>query len=174
MPSSSLSAKLLYTLYIVDALNVLDLNENCAFHFVQTLAHAEGCQHFANHPHVNIHFYSPLAPLLHVQTQYILICFRNRYIYKRRNCFIKVLIWLIAFKAVKSFCKYTKYCSAKSKIFSSSICQLKSSFVIQQHILIWSISVRYSWQSALFLGSVRMTTHAQWPTPAILMNFRLR
>ena len=50
-------------------------------------------------------------------------------------CFIKLFIEQIALKAVKSFCKRTKYCSAKSKLFSLSICQLKSSFVIQQQIL---------------------------------------
>jgi hypothetical protein len=52
-----------------------------------------------------------------------------------RNCFIKLFIEQIALKSVKVFCKRTKYCSAKSKLFSWSICQLKTSFVIQQQIL---------------------------------------
>ena len=50
-------AKLLYKLYIVGA-----LNEKYAFHVTQTLARVKGCQHFANHSHVNINFYSPPGP----------------------------------------------------------------------------------------------------------------
>ena len=55
MSSFAVSVKFLYKLYIVDAPNAPDLNENCAFHSEQTLAHAKGYQHFANHPLANIH-----------------------------------------------------------------------------------------------------------------------
>jgi hypothetical protein len=41
-----------------------------------------------------------------------------------------------------------------------------SSFVIQQQI--WSISGRYSWQSATYFEISEVTTHRWSPTPAII------
>jgi hypothetical protein len=90
--------------------------------------------------------------------------------------------------------KILQKCEQKWNIFARNLSIIKSqnkkikkcllfpcrhAVVIMQTLNWTNHSVRYSWQSAILLRSVRIITHAQWsthsdPRPRSLVNFRLR
>jgi hypothetical protein len=94
--------------------------------------------------------------------------------------FVNVGSLLLADSFAISFLKFTKSCknASKNEIYLQEIinhqikkCLLfrcRHAVVIMQTLNWTNHSVRYSWQSAIFLRSVRMTTHAQWATPAVI------
>jgi hypothetical protein len=95
------------------------------------------------------------------------------------SCKFNVGSLLLADSFAISFFKFTKYCknASKNEMYLQEIYQSsnKEMFAISlsscsryNETLNWTNhSVRYSWQSAIFLRSVRRTTHGWWPTPAI-------